>query len=362
MIAEILKTRGKALTVTNRDFKLPEDGYIQIVSIEEAPIGLEVTEHLTGQREQPAIQVLDREAIKSMAATFKGEVLVDYEHFSHDGDKETKAAGWIQNVQAREDGLYAQIRWSQSGKAALEGGDYRFISPEFPVEHLEHLGGNRYRATVMNGAGLTNRPGLKKIKPLSNRGGMSSTSSHAQQQQTEKTDMDLKTILCSLLAIAPTATDEQIRNRLTAFQDEQRAKDDQLKELETIKNREKGYLEQLADRDLEKYSGVIKNRDKVREQLITNRDATLELLENLELGDSDTTTAQTQAANNPPAKTVFNRNTAKGPENVINKANDAADKEAAFVANRASELIKATPNMSLSDAYRRAQNEYNAKN
>lgn len=360
MNAEILKTRGKALTVTNREFKLPEDGYIQIVSLEEAPIGLEVTEHLTGQRDQPAIQVLDREAIDSMAATFKGEVLVDYEHFSHDGDKETKAAGWIQNVQAREDGLYAQIRWSQSGKAALEGGDYRFISPEFPVEYLENLGGNRYRATVMNGAGLTNRPGLKKIKPLSNRGGMSSTSSHAQQQQTEKTDMEHKAILCTLLGLAATATDESIRNRVTEFQDQQRAKDAQLNELESIKNREKGLLEQLADRDLEKYSGVIKDRDQVREQLITNRESTLALLDNLELGN--TQTKENQEAAQQPGKTIFNRSTAKGPENVINKANADADKEAAFVANRASELITATPGMSLSDAYRRAQNEYNAKN
>lgn len=350
MNAEILKTRGKALTVTNREFKLPEDGYIQIVSIEEAPIGLDVTEHLTGERVTPAIQVLDREAIDQMAASFKGEVLVDYEHFSHDGDKETKAAGWIQNVEAREDGLYAQIRWSQSGKAALEGGDYRFISPEFPVEHLEHLGGNRYRATVINGAGLTNRPGLKKIKPLSNR---------EQNTQTTKTDMDNKVILCTLLGLAATATDNEIRNRVTEFQTEQRAKDDQLKELDTIKNREKGYLEQLADRDLEKYSGVIKNRDKVREQLITNRESTLALLDNLEL--DNTQTQETEGKTQPPGKTIFNRSTAKGPENVINKANNELDAKAATIRNRASELINKNPRLTLAQAYDQATQELNEK-
>jgi len=348
MNAEILKTRGKALTVTNRDFKLPEDGYIQIVSIEEAPIGPEITQHLTQQNLTPAIQVLDREAIDRMAASFRGEVLVDFEHFSHDIDKETKAAGWIQNVQAREDGLYAQIRWSKSGKSALEGGDYRYISPEFPVEHLEHLGGNRYRATVINGAGLTNRPGLSKIKPLSNR---------EQNTKTKETDMEHKAILCSLLAIAATATDEQIRDRVTAFRDEQRAKDDQLKELETIKNREKGYLEQLADRDLEKYEGVIKNTEKMREQLITNRESTLALLESLEL-DSGQTPSKTQE----PPKTIYNRSSSKAPKDVISKANDAVDKQVAAIRNRAAELRVSNPKLTLAQAMDRANEELAAKN
>ena len=356
MNAETLKNRGPAITVVNSEFQLPEDGYVQIVSIQEAPMSTDISAHLTGQSGIPATQVLDRQAIETMASKFKGEILVDYEHHSHDMDKTTTAAGWIQNVEVRDDGLYAKIRWSKSGREAIEGGDYRFISPEFPVNELEHLGGNRYRATSLTGAGLTNRPGLDKIKPLSNRnGGATSTSPHSSQNKTTNT-MEHKLILCSLLGLAATATDEAIQNRVTEFKDEQKTRDNQIAELETGKNREKEHLEQLAERDLETYKDVIKNRDEMKELLITNREPTLKLLENLNLGGATSTSAQeSQTEGNP--KVVFNRGSAKTPENVVTKANAAEDAKAAFIQNRASELMKTDSNLTLAQAYQRAETE-----
>ena len=358
MNAETLKNRGPAITVVNSEFQLPEDGYVQIVSIQEAPMSTDISAHLTGQSGIPATQVLDRQAIETMASKFKGEILVDYEHHSHDMDKTTTAAGWIQNVEVRDDGLYAKIRWSKSGREAIEGGDYRFISPEFPVNELEHLGGNRYRATSLTGAGLTNRPGLDKIKPLSNRnGGATSTSPHSSQNKTTNT-MEHKLILCSLLGLAATATDEAIQNRVTEFKDEQKTLGQKAEELETVKNREKTLLEQLADQDLEKYDGVITNRDQWREQLITNREITLKLLEDLKPGDTNGGMSSEESHESQPPTKVFNRQSAKAPEDVVNKANAAEDAKAAFVQNRAAELMKTNSTLTLNQAYNQATTEY----
>ena len=72
-----------------------------------------------------------------MARTFAEEarqpnfpgLLVDFDHASHDPAQPTTAAGWISSLEPRDDGLYAQVRWSDLGHAALTGGRYRLASP-----------------------------------------------------------------------------------------------------------------------------------------------------------------------------------------------------------------------------------------
>ena len=56
-------------------------------------------------------------------------LLVDFDHSSHDPAQPTTAAGWIGALEHRDDGLYAQIRWSDLGHQALTGGRYRLASP-----------------------------------------------------------------------------------------------------------------------------------------------------------------------------------------------------------------------------------------
>src|SRR5690348_6129709 len=58
-------------------------------------------------------------------------MLIDHEHFSDQPDKETRAYGWLVELQAREDGIYGRVRWSKTGKEAVDGGDYRFFSTEY---------------------------------------------------------------------------------------------------------------------------------------------------------------------------------------------------------------------------------------
>ena len=108
-------------------------------------------------------------------------LLVDFDHFSDDLGKSSEAAGWITAWQNRQDGppgAWWQIRWSDTGEAAVRNGRFRFLSGVFPPEGWEFIDRPlknaktiemKIRPLVLSGAGLTNKPNLKGMVPLSNR-------------------------------------------------------------------------------------------------------------------------------------------------------------------------------------------------
>lgn len=148
-------------------FEMPTDGWFLISPKGEFPHDSGVT------------QVIDDEAVRQMANSFSpgSELLIDFEHESHDPQKRTTAAGWIQNLAARSDGLYAQVHWSKSGVEAIQGGEYRYISPVWNRSDCQDLGGNKLRPKRLADAGLTNRPNLRGIAALSNREANASSAS-----------------------------------------------------------------------------------------------------------------------------------------------------------------------------------------
>ena len=87
----------------NRDggFVMPADGWYQL-----APLG-EFAHAQAG-----VVQVVDRAACEAMAARFAKEAqapnfagaLIDFDHFSLDGEKRSEAAGWITALEARCEG------------------------------------------------------------------------------------------------------------------------------------------------------------------------------------------------------------------------------------------------------------------
>jgi hypothetical protein len=140
-------------------FETPKDGYYEICPKGEFPHDNGVT------------QVIDDQAVRAMADAFKpgDEILIDFDHESHDQNKRTTAAGWIQNLVARSDGLWAQVKWSNAGAQAVKGGEYRYISPVWLASDCQQLGGDRVRPLRLYDAGLTNKPNLQGIDALSNR-------------------------------------------------------------------------------------------------------------------------------------------------------------------------------------------------
>jgi len=183
--------------ILNRDtFQMPTDGWYQL-----APLG-EFAHAGAG-----VVQVVDAEACTAMASRFKADaavanfagLLVDFDHFSLDGERRTEAAGWIMGLEyrgqraegenlrpeagktgaeleqkvakeAKGDGLWVNIRWSDVGEEAVKGGRYRFLSPVWARSDCVDLGNGRVRPVRLLNAAVTNDPNLKGIRPLSNSG------------------------------------------------------------------------------------------------------------------------------------------------------------------------------------------------
>jgi phage I-like protein len=157
-------------TILNREFQHPTDGWYQI-----EPKG----EHLN--KAAGIVQVIDDVALKSIVEKFQEEsappgfpgLLVDREHFKHDLDKESRAEGWLQELQARPDGLYAKINWTATGQKDVDGADYRFFSTEYDEADCEVLGTEsdgvkRVRPLRLDGLTLTNMPNNRGMKPITN--------------------------------------------------------------------------------------------------------------------------------------------------------------------------------------------------
>jgi phage I-like protein len=86
---------------------------------------------------------------------------IDYDHKANGGD----AAGWVQGAEARDDGLWLLVKWTQTAYTKLKEGAYRYFSPEFVDEWVHPKTGQVFR-DVLNGGGITNRPFLKDILPI----------------------------------------------------------------------------------------------------------------------------------------------------------------------------------------------------
>ena len=140
-------------------FVLAGDGWVQVTPCGEFPhAGAGVT------------QVIDREACDRIAAEFYSRkadsnfpgVLVDFDHFSLDTGQSSEAAGWITELESRDTGLWARVRWSDAGLAAVQGGRFRLMSPVFPPpSQCEDLGGGKIRPRSLVSVALTNEPNIK---------------------------------------------------------------------------------------------------------------------------------------------------------------------------------------------------------
>ena len=229
------------------------------------------------------MQVLDAEACEAMRRTFEEEarqpnfpgLLVDFDHFSHDPAQPTTAAGWIGALEDREEGLYAQVRWSDLGHQALTGGRYRLVSPVWNRADCDAWtapAGAEGREVVhlrprrLDRVALTNDPNLPGLAPICNR-----AEEKSETKQEELFMKSLRTDLIRHLRMGAGATDEELTEALRR----------EGAELEALRNRCGRLQEAQADADLERFAEVITNRDVVRSQLLANRDGTLALLQAL---------------------------------------------------------------------------------
>ncbi|VGO12010.1 hypothetical protein PDESU_00558 [Pontiella desulfatans] len=358
--------------ILNRNFELPADDWYQLAPLGEFPHnGAGIT------------QLIDSDACTRMVAAFENArgqsenfpgLLIDFDHFSLDAEKHSEAAGWITDLQFREGGdsagLYANIRWSDIGEAAVKGGRYRFLSPVWAKADCEDLGDNRLRPVRLLNAAVTNDPNLKGILPLSNRsplvrhsplgdGGFENASSNKKPDLTQEELM--KAIVDALLKkldLPPEADAEVIQSAIENITPpaEVEALLNRAETAETkITDLEKAQLEADADAFLDEYTDVIENRAEVREQFVANRTVTEALFKNLKTPTPQDSASSIQHRDSATRKPLHNRDSKiKATHN--RDAQPSGEARAVKIRNRASEIQK-TEGVGYTDAFRRAEQE-----
>lgn len=83
---------------------------------------------------------------------------IDYEHgqdLRATAGEAAPAAGWIEELQLRDDGVWGRVSWTPAGAASVINREYRFLSPAFTYDRASAA------VAELIGAGLVNRPNLR---------------------------------------------------------------------------------------------------------------------------------------------------------------------------------------------------------
>jgi phage I-like protein len=110
---------------------------------------------------RPPFEV-DKESLATMVEAFQArgvDLVVDYEHQSLNGGR-APAAGWIKELNAREDGLWARVEWTAQAGEYLRQKEYRYFSPVLKLDPETR------QPLALLQAALTNMPAMKQVAPL----------------------------------------------------------------------------------------------------------------------------------------------------------------------------------------------------
>ena len=135
-----------------------EDGRPDASWLQAFPVG-EYTHEVYGKIKMTVERA--RNMASNIISKVRGiDLAIDYGH-----DSGGEAAGWVTSAEARHDGLWLFVEWTQAAASAIREGKYRYFSPEYVDEWAHPQTGDKFK-DVMVGGGLTNRPFLKNILPV----------------------------------------------------------------------------------------------------------------------------------------------------------------------------------------------------
>lgn len=73
----------------------------------------------------------------SLSYAAGADLVVDYDHQTLSAEEHSgpvPAAGWIKALEAREDGIWARVEWTDAAAASLKAKEYRYFSPVFDYD------------------------------------------------------------------------------------------------------------------------------------------------------------------------------------------------------------------------------------
>jgi phage I-like protein len=350
--------------ILNREFKHPADGWYMIESKGEHP-----------NATAGIVQVIDGESSTAIVSRFNAdatagalrhghEMLVDHEHFSDQPDQETRAYGWLTQLQNRADGIYGQVRWTATGKPAVDGGDYRFFSTEYLPKDLKVVNDGkvkRVRPLRLEGLTLTNMHNNRGQKPITNRDNLAGAVAPASNQNHNQNKKPMKTI-ATKLGLAAEASEEAILEALTKIQN-------RLTTLEPLEAENLKLTNRVKKLDEDGISALLAERKIMDEKIINrlkpvlagmlNREERIQALDDFGF-TAEAGADQRETGTQQTTQTKLRNRDTKPPAAGSAEAqkNEQAEKALATkIMNRATELQKNTPNLSAATAVIMAQNE-----
>lgn len=132
--------------------------------------------------------LVDDVSLSSIVAAFESvgnDIMIDYEHgneFATGPDDGGRAAGWIPQLEIRDDGLYAvNVRWTDRAAELLRSREYRYRSPHFTYDP------ESMRVVALLDDSLVNTPGSVGITPLAAKRGDAATDGGANTNTSTET-------------------------------------------------------------------------------------------------------------------------------------------------------------------------------
>ncbi len=344
-------------------FTLPPDGWFHLVPKGEFY-----------HPEMEVIQVVDDRALAEMVNRFQAQarqpnfpgLLLDYEHFSYDPEKSSSAAGWIEAVANRADGLWGKIRLTAEGEASITGGNYRLISPAWLPRDVEQIDNKRVRPLRLDTAGLTNNPNMRGMVPLSNRATPADAAATPPTQPPKTTSMNE---IAKALGLSPEASAESCMAEIKKLQTtgaDHAAMTNRAKTLESentkLKAENTKLIEAQVEADLTKYANRFapEKRDAWKQSLLANREVAIQLLESIAAPADKPAPGSGGQVDKP----MHNRQATKTPAGQVADDPAKAEKEktrASKISNRATELMAANKHLSRSSAWKMAEAEIPAQ-
>lgn len=150
--------------------------------------------------------LLDEAAARLVIARFNADgmpLLLDYEHqtlTTEFNGQPAPASGWGRNLQLLDDGLYAEVEWTERAKVMIQAGEYKFISPVFTFDAKTGA------VLKLLHAALTNYPALTDMRPVA-----------AKHSFTQDSSMSLKAETAALLGVAADASADDIHTAVAAL-------------------------------------------------------------------------------------------------------------------------------------------------
>jgi phage I-like protein len=136
-------------------------------------------------------------------------IVIDYEHQTlraAENGKAAPAAGWMPSVEWVDgQGLFSNVDWTAAAKAAIEGGEYRYISPVITYDDAGNV-------TDVKLAALTNYPAIVGMDAV--------VAALNAQLPHQENGMDLLQALIASLGLAAGTTQEAALSAVKALKDE----------------------------------------------------------------------------------------------------------------------------------------------